>query len=409
MPPRQARPARQADTLPLVPVATARRLLLGAQGLLDDPRGRVTADRLYRLIERMGFVQIDSINVVERAHHLTLASRLQGYRPALFDRLLERERRLFEHWTHDASAIPTVWYPHWRLRFERYRQKVLAHPWWKERIGPHPDDLIDLVRERLVQEGPLMTRDFEDTRDDSADRTWWGWKPEKAALEYLWRTGEAAVVGRVNFHKVYDLAERALPEAHAAPRPADEEHLDWACRTAIERLGIASATEVAAFWRAADLNEVKAWCERAATRKEIVPVRVEAVDGSVRVAYAVPDWEERAAALPPAPPRIRLLSPFDPILRDRRRSLRLFGFDYHFEAFVPAPQRRYGYYVLPILEGERLVGRLDPKLYREEGRLEVRQVWWEPGVRESKARNLRLEAAVERLARFTGAETWTLP
>ena len=400
---------RPAETSPLVPVATARRLLLGAQGLLDDPRGRVTADRLYNLIERMGFVQIDSINVVERAHHLTLASRLQSYRPSLFDRLLERDRRLFEHWTHDASAIPTVWYPHWSFRFERYRRKVREHPWWKERIGPHPDDLIDRVRERLVRSGPLMTRDFEDTRDDSADRTWWGWKPEKAALEYLWRTGEAAIVGRVNFHKVYDLAERALPEAHHAPRPTHEEHLDWACRTAIERLGVASADEITAFWRAADLVEVKAWCEQAAARAEIVPVRVEAVDGSIRNAYAVPDWEEHAAALPPAPPRIRLLSPFDPILRDRRRSLRLFGFDYRFEAFVPAPQRRYGYYVLPILEGERLVGRLDPKLYREEGRLEIRQVWWEPGVRSSKARDLRLEAAVERLARFTGAETWTLP
>jgi uncharacterized protein YcaQ len=402
-------PPRPTDTLPLVPVLTARRLLLGAQGLLDDPRGRVTADRLYHLIERMGFVQIDSINVVERAHHLTLASRLQGYRPLLFDLLLEGERRLFEHWTHDASAIPILWYPHWQLRFERYRRKVLEHTWWRERVGPDPARVVDHVRERLLAEGPLMTRDFEDTREDGADRTWWGWKPQKAALEYLWRTGEAAVVGRVNFHKVYDLAERALPEAHAAPRPTDEEHLDWACRTAIERLGVASADEIAAFWRAADLNEVKIWCEQAAAAGEIVPVQVEAMDGSVRGAYAVPDWEEQAATLPPAPPRIRLLSPFDPILRDRRRSLRLFGFDYRFEAFVPAPQRRYGYYVLPILEGERLIGRLDPKLHREESRLEIRQVWWEPGVRESKARNLRLEAAVERLAHFTGAESWTLP
>ncbi|HYH44652.1 MAG TPA: crosslink repair DNA glycosylase YcaQ family protein, partial [Thermoanaerobaculia bacterium] len=108
--------------LPLIPAATARRLLLGAQGLLDDPRGRVTADRVYDLVERMGFVQIDSINVIERAHHLTLAARLQGYRPKMLDRLLERDRRLFEHWTHDASAIPTRWYPHWRFRFERYRK-----------------------------------------------------------------------------------------------------------------------------------------------------------------------------------------------------------------------------------------------------------------------------------------------
>ena len=196
-----------------------------------------------------------------------------------------------------------------------------------------------------------MTRDFEDTRGEEADRTWWGWKPEKAALEYLWRTGEAAVAGRVNFHKIYDLAERVLPEAHAAPRPGEDEHLDWACGTALDRLGVATAEEVASFWRAVPLDRARAWCARAAAAGEIEAVRVEVVDGSSRNAYAVPDWESRAAALPPAPSRIRLLSPFDPILRDRRRTLRLFGFDYRLEAFVPAPKRQYVYYVLPILEG----------------------------------------------------------
>ena len=386
--------------LPLIPAATARRLLLGAQGLLDDPRSRVTADRVYDLVERMGFVQIDSINVLERAHHLTLAARLQAYRPKMLDRLLERDRRLFEHWTHDASAIPIRWYPQWRFRFERYRTKALEHPWWRERVGPDPQRVFDAVRERLLREGPLMTRDFEDDRDGSADRAWWGWKPQKAALEYLWRTGEAAIAGRVNFHKVYDLAERVHPEAHTAPQPGYEEHLDWACRTALDRLGVASPDEIAAFWHSVPLEDVKAWCARA---KGIAAVRVEAVDGSARNAFAVPDWEERASLFQ-IPPRIRLLSPFDPILRDRRRTLRLFGFDYSFEAFVPAPQRRYGYYVLPILEGERLVGRLDPKLFRDQGLLEVRQVWWEPGVRESQARRKKLETALDRLGKFVGAE-----
>jgi uncharacterized protein YcaQ len=401
-----------ARTLPTVPAAAARRLLLGAQGLLDDPRRRATADSLYEIIERLGFVQIDSINVVERAHHLTLAARLQSYRPRLLARLLEGDRRLFEHWTHDASAIPTRWYPHWHFRFERYRQKVLEHPWWKERVGDRPGELTAEVLDRVRREGSVMTRDFEDLRPAGTDKTWWGWKPEKAALEFLWRTGELAVTRRINFHKVYDLTERVLPEAHAAPRPDPEEHLEWACRSALERLGIASADEIAGFWRAISLEEAKAWCERAAAAGEIVPVlveAVEAVDGAApRRSWALPDWEERLAALPSAPPRVRLLSPFDPILRDRRRTLRLFGFDYRFEAFVPAPQRRWGYYVLPILEGERLIGRLDPKLRREEGVLEIRQVWWEPGVRASKGRLAALEAAVERLARLTGAATFRL-
>ncbi len=392
-------------SLPSIPAAVARRLLLGAQGLLDDPRRRATADVLYETIERMGFVQIDSINVVERAHHLTLAARLQGYRPALLDRLLERDRRLFEHWTHDASAIPTAWYPYWHHRFERYRQRVLEHPWWLERVGDDPQRVKAHVLERIRAEGPVMAKDFEDERPEGTDKTWWGWKPHKAVLEYLWRIGELAIARRINFHKVYDLTERVLPEAQSQPSPSDEEHAEWACRSALERLGMATADEIAGFWRAVSLEEARAWGQRAAAAGEIATVQVEPVDGSrPRTSWAVPDWEARAASLPSIPPRIRLLSPFDPILRDRKRTLRLFGFDYRFEAFVPGPQRQYGYYVLPILEGERLIGRLDPKLHRDQGVLEIRKIWWEPKIREAKGRRAALEAAAERLARLAGAE-----
>lgn len=398
-----------ARALPTVPAATARRLLLGAQGLLDDPRGKATPDRLYDLVERMGFVQVDSINIVERAHHLTLAARVQGYRPKLLERLLERDRRLFEHWTHDASAIPSVWYPFWKPRFERYRKRVLEHPWWLERVGPDPQRVFDHVLDRVVREGPLMAKDFEDERPAGTDKTWWGWKPQKAALEYLWRTGELAVARRQSFHKVYDLAARVYPEGHAAPAPSPEEHLDWACRSALERLGTATSGEIAGFWHAVSIEEAKAWGERVAAAGQIAEVQVEAADGSrPRSAWAEPDWEARAAALPPAPPRIRLLAPFDPILRDRKRTQRLFDFDYRFEAFVPGPQRKHGYYVMPILEGERLVGRLDPKLHRDRGVLEVRALWWEPGVKETKGRRAALEAALDRLARFAGAEEWVL-
>jgi len=399
----------KTSPFPLLPAGTARRLLLGAQGLLDDPRRKAGPGALYALIERLGYVQIDSINIVERAHHLTLAARLQGYRPKMLERLLERERRLFEHWTHDASAIPTVWYPWWKLRFERYRRRVLEHPWWLARVGPEPQRVFDHVRDRIVREGPLMAKDFEDERPAGTDKTWWGWKPQKAALEVLWRSGELAVARRASFHKVYDLASRVYPEGHAAPRPGEAEHLEWACRSALERLGTATPSEIAGFWQAVPLAEVRAWCARAAAAGEIAAVRIAPADGSNPwEAYAVADWEARAAALPPAPRRLRLLSPFDPILRDRRRTQRLFDFDYRFEAFVPEAQRQHGYYVLPILEGERLVGRLDPKLHRDRGLLEVRALWWEPGVKAGKGRRAALEAALERLARLVGAERWAL-
>jgi uncharacterized protein YcaQ len=277
-------------------------------------------------------------------------------------------------------------------------------------MGPDPERAIGHVRERIAREGPLMTRDFEDERPEGTDKTWWGWKPQKAALEFLWRTGELAIAGRANFHKVYDLAERVYPEAHAQPRPDDAGHLDWACSTALERLGVATAAEVAGFWAAVSLEEARAWCEEAVAAGRAERVLAEAADGSrPRPAYAVPDWEARAAALPAAPPRVRLLAPFDPILRDRKRTLRLFNFDYRFEAFVPGRHRTHGYYVLPILEGERLIGRLDPKLHRDRGLLEVKGLWWEPGVRESKGRRAGLEAALDRLARQVGAERWELP
>jgi len=400
---------KNRNSLPTVSAAAARRLLLDAQGLLEDPRRKVTPDVVYELVERMGFVQIDSINVVDRAHHLILAARLDGYRREHLERLLERERRLFEHWTHDASAIPVRWYPHWRHRFGPARQRILEHPWWQERMGEQAESIVAGVLRRLEREGPLRTRDFEEERPAGADG-WWNWKTQKAALEQLWHTGELAIARRESFHKVYDLAARVFPEACAAEIPSSEEHLDWACRSALERLGVATAEELAGFFRAVAIEAAKGWCESAARRGEIVPVRLEAVDGSApRNAWAWPDWEERAARAPQPPRRIRLLAPFDPILRDRRRALRLFGFDYRFEAFVPAPQRRYGYYVLPILEGERLIGRLDPKLHREEGRLEIRGLWWEPGVAETRGRMEALDAALGRLARFVGVESWTLP
>ncbi len=363
---------------------------------------------MYELVERMGFVQIDSINVVARAHHLILGSRLDGYRPALLDRLLERDRSLFEHWTHDAAAVPTAWFPYWRHRFAHAREVVFGNAWWMARLGEDPDGTAAAVLERVRREGPVMTRHFD--RPAGEKSAWWGWTREKAALEFLWHTGELLIARREQFHKVYDLAERVLPAAHAAPAPSAEAYLDWSFRGALARLGTATPQELAAFWRGIKPAAASAWCEHAAARGEIVAVEVESDDGArPRRAYAFPDWRERAAAAPEAPRRLRLLSPFDPILHDRRRTQRLFGFDYTLECFVPAAKRRYGYYVLPILEGERLVGRLDPKLHRDRGLLAVRKIWWEPGVAKTRGRRAGLEAAVARLARLTGAERWTLP
>jgi uncharacterized protein YcaQ len=377
---------------------------MDAQGLLREPSLSSSRSGLYDLIERMGFVQLDTISVVERAHHHILASRLDDYSAEHLGRLHE-QGRLFEHFTHDASLIPSRWFPHWHHRFER----SFTSEWWRKRIED-ADGVVAHVLERIRVEGPLMSSDFEHERPKGAASGWWEWGPTKSALEFLWRTGKLAVAKRASFQKVYDLTERVLPRHVAHPRPTVAETVEWACHAALSRLGVATPAELAGFWSAVRLPAARAWCEEAARGGRIVPVLVAADDGSApRAAFALPDWKKRLARAPEPPARTRLLSPFDPVLRDRKRARRLFAFDYTFEAFVPRAKRRYGYYVLPILEGERLVGRLDPKLHRQEGRLEVLSLAWEPGVKPTRARRAGLEEALDRFTRFLGAERWTLP
>jgi len=391
-----------------VSAADARRLILQGKGLLDDPARRTTIRTVESMIRRLGFVQLDSINVVERAHHLILLSRLDGYRREHLRRLHESRRSVFEHWTHDASVLPIECFAHWRHRRERLLGNPRVQKWIARMLGESPKKILDAVLQRIEREGPLQSRDFE--HEPGSSSAWWGWKPAKAALECLWWRGEVSVTARVNFQKVYDLTERAYPEHHALPAPAEEAFIDFCCREALHRLAVATPRELAEFFGALTPAEAKRWCADARTRGEIVDVSIDSADGSPsREAVALPDWERRAEraaqALASLDGRVRFLSPFDPVIRDRGRAKRLFDFDYRFEAFVPAAKRQYGYYVLPILQGERFLGRADVKLHRNRDELEFKGVWWERGVRQTKALCRAFDDAAERLATFVGAET----
>jgi len=360
-------------------------------------------DDLYNLIERMGFVQLDSIVTVERAHHLTLFSRNQTYRRRDFDRLLDKDRRLFEHWTHDASMIPIRWFGHWSYRFETMGRRLSDSAWFVERIGPDADKVITAVLDHVRANGPTMSRDLEDP-DGTRAGPWWGWGPTKAALEYLWWSGALSVVRRVNFQKVYDLTERVIPDNYRDDTPDRTAHIEWACSTALDRLGIATPGEIARFWDLIKPAESKAWVEANQHRLQTVIVEP-AGGGRPRPSVAWAHLGDQIAALPEPPSRLRFLSPFDPVVRDRNRALRLFNFDYRFEAFVPEPRRKYGYYVLPLLEGDRMAGRACMKFHRDKGRLTVNNLWWETGVKPGKGRIAALESELERLRRFLGAET----
>lgn len=390
--------------LPVVSAAAARALLLDGQGMLDDPSRQSGPVAVAKLIRRIGFVQVDSIQKIERAHHLILGARLDTYRQEHLDRATFRNRALFEHWTHDAALIPTEWFHYWKPRFSETEQRLRKSRWFTHRLGAKPEETLAMVYARIEREGPLRTSDFERGVDRPATG-WWDWTPEKAALEFLWHTGRLAIHGRDRFQKIYDLTERVFPEPHARETPHDASHVDWMCAGALDRLGVATPGELAAFWDAVSIAEASAWCKEQVAAGRIASVTVESVDGAKpRNAYARLDWKKRARYAREAPDRIRLLAPFDPIVRDRKRAERLFGFDYRFEAFVPAKKRRYGYYVLPMIEGDRFVGRLDPRHDRERATLVVDKVWWEPGVKSTRERKRKLEEALGILAVQIGAE-----
>ena len=378
----------------------ARRLFLDRHALAEVPQGPAKGADLLGLIERLGFVQLDSINTLARAHDMILFSRRTSYRPQALDRLQARDRAVFEHWTHDAAVIPMRFYPHWQLRFRRDAEglKTRWADWHRNDFHTRFDDVLAHVRDH----GPVSSSDVgEGERKGSGG--WWDWHPSKTALEYLWRAGALTVVGRRNFQKQYDLTERVIEDALRDParHPDEGETIDWKCNAALDRLGFATSGEIAAFWATVTPGEAKAWCAAELSAGRIEEIEVEGADGGVRRCFARPGVDEAAAQAPEPPGRMRVLSPFDPALRDRARAERLFGFHYRIEVFTPAPRRIYGYYVFPLMERDRLVGRIDMKADRDAGVLAVRALWPEAGVRWSEA---RLMAELGRVARFAGLD-----
>ncbi len=379
----------------------ARRLFLQLHGLGEPTTGAAKGAKLCALIERLGFVQLDSINTVERAHHMILHARRHSYRPENLAPLLEKDRTLFEHWTHDAAIIPTAFYPHWRLRFERDAEYLPTR--WKKGRRAGYDEQIAQVLAQIHNTGAVCSADVGE-KETRSSGGWWDWHPSKTALEYLWRSGQLSVSRRVGFRKYYDLTSRVIPDAACEMQPEPAETIDWACNGAIDRLGFATSGEIAAFWAKVTAKEARDWCAAALKTGALIEIEIENTDGSMRTSFTRPDVIETANATPPPPKSIRILSPFDPALRDRNRAERLFGFHYRIEVFVPKAKRKYGYYVFPVLEGERLIGRIDMKSDRATDTLNVTGFWTEPGVSLGKARTARLHSAIKRTAQFSGAK-----
>jgi len=380
-------------------IGAARALHLAAQGLAAPRRRRAGKDDLLAAIRRMRMLQIDTISVVARSPYLVLWSRLGDYEPAWLDELLT-EGHLFEYWAHEACFLPIEDYGLYRHRMldpESMGWKYSAR-WMRERA----DEVAQLV-EHIRVRGPVRAADFE--RQDGKSGGWWEWKPEKRSLEVLFTSGALMIARRHNFQRVYDLAERVHPGWHDSRMPAlDAVRREFALRT-VHALGLARAAWIPDYHRTRRPHVDPA---QLAQQDLLIPARVEGWSDPV---YIHPEHLAlaRQAAEGTLPASLNtLLSPFDPVVWDRRRALELFGFDYRLECYTPAPKRRYGYFTLPILRRGALVGRIDAKAHRKAGVFELRSVVLEPGVRPSASLARDVAGAVARCARWHGCPSIAL-
>ena len=352
--------------------ATARALLLAAQGLISPPERPAAKGDVLESVRRMGVLQIDSIAVVARSPYLVLWSRLGPYEPRWLDELLG-EGALFEYWAHAASLIPIEDYGLYRRLMLEDQEKTRA---W---FTAHPEE-VGRVLARVREDGEVRSAEF--ARADGRAGGWWEWKPEKRALEHLFAAGELMISRRdPNFHRVYDLRERvlqrALPGWEDAHAPSYEEVRRNLTLKAVRALGLAVARWVPDYFRTPKRG-IAGLLDDLADEGLLLRTRIEE-----EPAYVHPDNAGLAEAIVSGklrPSLTTLLSPFDPVVWDRTRASDLFGFEYRIEVYTPAARRRYGYYSLPILHRGALVGRLDAKAHRKEGLFEIRALHLESGV-----------------------------
>ena len=348
-----------------------RLVMLAAQGLLTPPTTPAAKADLLPAIRQMGYLQIDTIQVVQRSQNLVLWSRLGDYPPEWLDEV-HAEGRLFEYYAHALCYIPTEYYPTFRGR--GLHDKRVGRYWrgWAEK---HPE-LLARVLADVRENGPLSSMDFESERIETG---WGGVKNERLALDRLMITGELMVSRRENFRRYYDLRERVLPDWDDADAQDFETVRDELALKAVNALGVGRADWAANYYYMLKTGMVKRLA-RLAEEGRLVGAEVEGWDQPV---YLHPDnlaLAEQALAGDLNATCTTLLSPFDPLISDRDRTLELFDFDYRLESYTPAKDRQYGFFCLPILHRGRLVGRLDPKAHRKEKRMEVKALYLEPGV-----------------------------
>ena len=342
-----------------------RRIALDRQGLLKNKPFGGGKQAVLRAIEHLGYVQIDTLSVVERAHHHVLQSRVPDYRPTMLDQLVAK-RAVFEYWFHAAAWLP--------MRDYRFAlPRMMAQKDDQNGVVPNDKKLMGHILQRVREEGPLLARDFEDDR--RVKQAWWDWKPAKRALEHLFMRGELMASGRTGFQKVYDLPERVLPDWVDTRLPTTSEYAKYLIDTTLRAHGFSTPKSITYLRKGQAL--------RAAVHK----ILLRRLDASTLTTVALRngdtayiDPELLEARAPRCRTAVRILSPFDNAVIQRERGLAIFDFNYQIECYVPEKKRRFGYFCLPLVYRDRLVGRADCKAHRRTGQFELKSLYIEKAV-----------------------------
>lgn len=388
-------------SLPHLSLADARNLHLAAQGLLNKPRRQASLEDIPATISRMSLLQIDTINIVARSPYLVLFSRLGNYPAQWLDESLARGE-LMEYWAHEACFMP-------RSDFRLIRHRMLAPEkmGWKYKdawMQEHEAEIAQLIQ-HIHDKGPVRSADFEHPRKGASG--WWEWKPHKRHLEGLFTAGKVMVIERRNFQRVYDLTHRVMPDWDderdlVSQTEAEIIMLDNSARS----LGIFREQWLADYYRL-KRPALAAWREARAEQQQIIAVHVEKL-GNLWLHDDLLPLLERALAGKLTATHSAVLSPFDPVVWDRKRAEQLFDFSYRLECYTPAPKRQYGYFVLPLLHRGQLVGRMDAKMHRQTGILEVISLWLQEGIKPTTMLQKGLRQAITDFASWQQATRVTL-
>lgn len=377
-------------TTKIITSAQARSLALKSQGIVGNAFGK---DKLAVLsaIEHLGYIQIDTLAVVARAHHHTLWSRLPEYKEQFLHDLLEKDRLIFEYWSHAASYLPMS-----DFRFSLPRKKVFAEG--KSHWFAKDKKVMKYVLDKIKAEGPLQSKDFEFKRTGPGN--WYEWKPAKKALEQLFMDGTLMVARRQGFQKVYDLTEKVLPGNVNTKPPSEKEYVEYLIRKAIESNGIVEEKEIS-YLRAGIKDPVNKALGRMIKNKEIIEVLVE---GSGKNIFVTNERKLQELEGLRENMEAHLLSPFDNLVIQRKRLLRFFDFDYQIECYVPEPKRKFGYFCLPVLYKDKFVARFDPKADRSTKFFYIKSMHFEKGFIPDENFNQSFSLKLKEFAVFNGCD-----